>query len=168
MLDEQVPYLRDSDLAPHEAGDRRAQVGRGARRGGRRHLAAEHREPQLLERAAGVEAELVGESLAEPVVGGQGLGLPSGGREGTDQQGGAGLAQRVLGDEGLEVGDDRSAAEGQLGLEATFSGQQVQLLPPGDDRRREGHVAEVGERVAAPQPQRGRVRLGGAGGITGA
>ena len=48
----------------------------------------------------------------------------------------------------------RVAAQRELGLDALLDGGQVKLLKPGDLALRKRLVRELGERRAAPQPER--------------
>ena len=65
------------------------------------------------------------------------------------------LAQRVLGQQRLDLADDLLvAARGQVGVDRQLGGGQAQLLEPADLRARERLVGDVGERLAVEQRER--------------
>ena len=65
------------------------------------------------------------------------------------------LAQRVLGDERLELADElRVAAEREVGVDPLLERREAELLEPDDRGLRERLVGEVGERGAAPERER--------------
>ena len=150
---EQLADPLDLRVAADEARDGRAQVAaRGPWAGGR--VALEDGEVRVLQLGRRRRAELVGQPRADPLVGGERVGLAAGGVERGDVAGGEALVQRVLGERGLELGDDPAAvAEGELGLGAV--GERVQALVfelrGGGEQRL---AREVGQRGAAPQAQR--------------
>ena len=77
-----------------------------ARAAGGARLAAQHREVHGLQRRGGVDAELVGQRAAAPLVGGERVGLRGRPRPAPASAGRASaLAQRVVGDQVLELGD---------------------------------------------------------------
>ena len=72
------------------------------------------------------------------------------------------LAERVLGDERLELADELAVrAGGELGLDRAFERAQPLLLEPPDRGRGERLVGDVGERRAAPQRERLALRAVG-------
>ena len=72
----------------------------------------------------------------------------------------------MLGDQGLELGDERGvAAEGEVGVDAVLERVETQLLEPADLVLGEGLVGEVGQRRAAPEIERLSQTLGGAVGV---
>lgn len=65
------------------------------------------------------------------------------------------LAQRVLGDERLQLADElRAAAEPEERVDPILDGLQPQLLEALDLALRELLEGELGERRAAPEPER--------------
>ena len=118
---------------------------------------------QLLAR---LEPELVGELALRLAVGAERLGLPAGAIEREHQLAAQPLAQRMLGDERVELADQlRVPARGEIGVDPLLERRPAQLLEPRDLGLRERLVGEVGERRAAPQRQRPPQRRGGAVGI---
>ena len=64
--------------------------------------------------------------------------------------------------QGLQLGYERSVpAECQLGFDAVFERGQAHLLEPGGLVLRKGLVGEVGQRLPAPEVERGAQALGG-------
>ena len=65
------------------------------------------------------------------------------------------LAQRVLGQQRLDLADDLVvAAGGEVGVDRELGGGQAQLVQAADLGGRERLVGDVGERLAAEQRQR--------------
>ena len=87
---------------PRDMGCRRGRDGAELERG----VVAQDRLLELLQRLAGVEAELVEQSRARLLVGGERVCLPARAVEREDQQPGEALAQRVIADEPFELADD--------------------------------------------------------------
>ncbi len=107
-------------------------------------------------------AELVGQPRADPLVGGERVGLPAGGGQRGDVAGGEPLVQRVLGERGLELARRRcAAAERELRLGAVDQRAQALVLQLRGGRG-ERLAGEVRERGAAPQRERLAERVGGA------
>ena len=105
--------------------------------------------------ADGSSPKLVDERLPRRAVGLERLGLPPGAVEREHQLAAQALAQRVLGDERLELGHERRVpAERELGLDPLLERREPQLLEPLDGRARERLVREVGERRPAPEVER--------------
>ena len=77
-------------------------AGRFVRRVG---LRLQHRHVRLLKLGRRRDAELVGELLADALVGGERVGLAPGGEQRGDQAGGQPLVKRVLGGERLQLRD---------------------------------------------------------------
>ncbi len=110
----------------------------------------------LLQLGRRVDAELVGEPGAEPLVDVQRVGLPAAGREGPHQLAGEPLVQRVLEREGLELGDEGvRVAELEVGVDPVEDGHEPQVVEAGGvggervvGRRR---ARRAGEGRAAPQ-----------------
>ena len=110
---------------------------------------------QLLERRARIDPELVDEGPARFLVGVQRLGLPTRPVQRSHQIHPQALAERVLGDECLELPDQLVLApEREVGVDPQLQRCQPDLLEPGDGRLREALVGEVRERRAPPQRQR--------------
>ncbi len=64
------------------------------------------------------------------------------------------LAQRVLGDEGLELADELGVqAEREAGFDPLFESDEAELLETSDLGLSERLVCEVGERGATPKRQ---------------
>ena len=105
--------------------------------------------PQLRPR---VDAEILGEQGAGPLVRSEGVSLPSLPVEGGHQQRPEPFAGRVATHQTLELGDERGAAAGhQLRLDAFLERRCAELLEPprlASDHRR---VVEAGVRLASPQ-----------------
>nr|WP_246655755.1 hypothetical protein [Dactylosporangium vinaceum] len=88
--------------------------------------------------------------------------------QGADQQGGEALAQRVGGDQLLELGDGARAGVGVVDrrLDEVLGRGEAQLRPAGPERV--GLVAaEVGQGRAAPQIQRCAQEAGGRPAVVG-
>ena len=145
--------------APSEGGHRTL-----ARRRRDRRVLGEDLALELLELGAGLEPELFFESSARVLVALERLGLAARAIKREHQLPAQPLAGRMLGDQGLELGDERGmATERQIGLDAVLERHQPLLLEPGDLVLREGLVSEVGQRRPAPQVQRLGQGLRGAG-----
>ena len=130
-------------------------------RGGGRRLQVERRVlPQdrpleLLERLARVDAELLDVDSARVLVGVQGLRLPAGPVQRRHQIPPRPFAERVLGDERLELSDQVGVAtQVEVGLDPKLQCGQPDLLEPGDGRLGELLVGDVRERRAPPQRER--------------
>ena len=107
---------------------------------------------ELAQLAAGFEAQLAGEPVAQVAERRERVGVPAGAVEREHLLPAQPLAQRVLGDERLQLPRDVGvAAEREVGLDALLQRQDPQLLEAPDLRLREGLVAEVGEHRSAPQ-----------------
>ena len=151
-----------SGAAAHQGVHRRARRRRG-RCGQHRPgeplqqpgVLAQHGLLEVAQLGARVDAQLVAEQLGAPAAGLQGVGLPVGGVERGDEPGPQPLAQRVRGDEVLQVGDGRlGPAQGQQGVAAPLAGAHLQLGQPQPVARGGREVAQLGQRLAAPQRQR--------------
>ncbi len=141
--DENRP-LRD---LPDTSGCRRLDIQRG--------ILPKDRPLQLLERRARLDPELVDEGPARILVGVQGLRLPTRPVQRGHQTPPQALAERVLGDERLELSDQLVVApECEVGVDPELHRCQPDLLEPGDRRLGEALVGEVRERRASPQRQR--------------
>ena len=120
-----------------------------------RRVLPEDRPLQLLERRARLDPELVDEGPARILVGVQGLRLPTRPVQRRHQTSPQALAERVLGDQCLELPDQLVVApECEVGVDPELDCCQPDLLEPGDGRLGEALVGEVRERRAPPQRQR--------------
>ena len=154
---QRLPHPGHLVLAADEAGELRPQVGAGGhggrRRGRRACLTAQHSEVHGLDLRARVDAEVVGETGPQPLVGGQRVGLPPGGGQRPHQQPGELLVQRVLRDERLKLGCPGGGPAGvDLPGEEGRRRLEPQLLKA--VRERHGEVPGVRQRRPAPQRQR--------------
>ena len=158
---------QDGHRAP---GDRRRRHGR---RHAERRVVPEDRLLELPERRPGLEPELLVELSSRLLVGLERLRLPSGAVERQHQLPAQALVEGVLLDEELELGDEVGVApELELGVDQLLARREAELLEPRDLECRERLVGDVGERRAAPEPERlaeapgalgdvgGRARLG--------
>ncbi len=143
----------------HGGGDRRR---RGRPQG---RVVAEDGPLQLAQGWGRLQAELLQQQLPDLAVGLQGVGLAAGAVQGEHQLAAEPLAQRLLGDQALELADQLGpGAEGQVGLDPLLHADQPQLLQPGDLGLGERLVAEVGQGRPPPQGQRLGQGVGGLGG----
>ena len=121
---------------------------------------SKNRPLELLERGARIDPELVDERPARVLVGLQGLRLPARPVQRRHQVAAQTLAQRVLGDERLELPDQLVVApEGEVGVDAELDRRQLHLLQPGDCGLGEALVGEVRQRRG---PSTARARRGAA------
>jgi hypothetical protein len=149
-------------VAPDERGGRRGQV--AARWAAERGIVHEHLVGQVGEGRAGVDAELVGERPGDAAVGGQRVGASACPVERHDQQRPQALAQRVFGDERLELPDQLARRperepRGQLVLDHA----QPHLGEPHAVRRHPLAVVRGGEHLGVEELQP-RAAGGGRGG----
>ena len=109
-----------------------------------------------------VDAELLGERVPAPLVGGQRVGLPARRVQGPDQADGHGLAQRVLLGELLQQHHvlTRPAGPG-VRVGQRLRGEHAQLLPLGGERREEVDLAHRAERAGSAPPAEGGAEDGG-------
>ena len=155
-----VPARRRVLDVREQEGDQRA----GGRRRGRRRrvlpvergVLREHRPLQAGQFGTGEDAELVGQDLAEPLVGAQGLGLAAAAVEGPHELAPQRLAQRGPLDEVAQLADEGAVLpEGQAGLDRALDRGPALLLQLAGPRPGEGLVGELGQRgVAAPAAER--------------
>ena len=104
----------------------------------------------------GVDAQLVAQQLGAAAERVQRLRLPVGGVEGGDQPGPQPLAQRVLGDQVLQVGD-RGVRAGPTASSASHRRSRARTCSSVSRSRSVvtvGQVAELGQRLAPPQAER--------------
>ena len=155
---QRAPDRLDRRSRPTSAVPRRGRLVEADRVGRReRRVLLQH---PTVQRAGGVgrlDAQLVDEPAAQGLVHRQGVGLPSARVEGVHQQGGEGLAVRVLLDQRLQLADHRPAAaqREQCGRPLLDGGEaevgQARELAVAVDVR----GVELVERLAAPQAERG-------------
>ena len=115
----------------------------------------EHQPFELDERWRWVDPQLGHQRLARLPVGGQGIGLASASIQRKHLQSAQALAQRVRMYQRVQVRYQcRVPAEPQIGVEPVLQARQAHLLQPGGVGKDGRLVGEVGQRVAAPQPER--------------
>ena len=121
---------------------------------------------QVGQPGAGLDAELVDEHRAGVAVGAERVRLAAGPVEGRHQETAGALAERMLGDQLLELAHDVGMApEGEVRFDPPLERQHAELLETSGDRIEQGVVREVGERRAAPQCERLAERRRGTGRI---
>ena len=152
---ERVGGAREDQQRPLDP-RRRCARGRRGGRGVQLGIVAEDgalEPPQLL---AGLEAELVGELAPHSAVGLQRLRLAAGTVEREHELGPQALAQRVRGDQRLELADEVCVASAcKVGVDPLLKHRQPQLVELPDLGLGERLVREVGERRAAPEGECG-------------
>jgi hypothetical protein len=117
---------------------------------------------EVVEGAAGIDAELVDERSARALIDGEGVRLTTAAIERQHLQRTDALAQRMLLRERREFSDEiRMTSETQVGLDAILERHQAKLLEPRDRSVCERVVGEVGKRGTAPQIKRLAQRRGG-------
>ena len=118
-------------------------------------ILAQHAPLELLQLRRGVEAELVGEREPGGPVDLERLGLAAAAVQRKHQLAAQPLAQRMEGDELLQLADDRSVpAERELCVDPLFLGSDAQLVETRRLEPGEFLLLEVGERRAAPEVER--------------
>jgi len=101
------------------------RASRGRRSEGERRLLVEHRPLELLERGARLDPELVDEPLPRSAVRLERFGLASRAVEREHELAAQTLAQRMLGNERLELADDRGMApEGERSIDPLLDREQ--------------------------------------------
>ena len=114
----------------------------------------EDRALEFLERTAGFDPELVDERLTRVLVDVERFRLPARPVEGDHQLLAQPFAQRVLGDERAELGDQVVVAPAaEIGLDPQLDRREPDLLEPGDGGLGEALVCEVAEGGAPPERQ---------------
>ncbi len=140
------------------------------RRGGQLRILPQHLPLELLQLRRRVEAELVGEREPRRPVDLERLGLPAAAIERDHQLAAQPLAERVRGDQRLELADERRVpAQRELGVDPLLERCNAQLVQPRRFAPRELLLVEIGERRTAPEGERlgqerrprGRVRAEG-------
>ena len=143
------------------------RLGRGGRRSGQRQAAPaagrklelrvvdEDRPLQPLQGETGLEAELLVEQPACVAVGLERRRLAAGAVQGEHQLSPQALAERLRGDDRLQLGDELAvAAEREVGVDPVLERGEPQLREAGGLGRRERLLRELGERRAAPERER--------------
>ena len=128
-----------------------------------RRVGREQLRVQLLQLGTGIDAKLVGDHLPGLGVRIERFGMPAGLVQGPDEQQPQSLADRVLPHQPAQLGNQLSGpAARQVRLGAEFGGVKPKFVSPfglgADERGRR----DVGEQLAAPQPERLREEAGGA------
>ena len=120
-----------------------------------RRVLGEDQPLELLQGRPGVDAQLVGEGGAGPLVGGERVGLAAGAVLRAHEQRPERLAHRVPAHQGLELRDRRrDTGSPEIGRDAAFEGiqpQRTQALGLGLEQLAAG---ELGVRAAPPQAER--------------
>ena len=110
---------------------------------------------QLLQLAAGFDAELLHEGLASLLIGRERLSLAARAIEREDQAGSRTLAHGLLRDQVLKLGYQlRVAAELEIGGDTVLVGGRAQFLEAEEVALAERLVGEICEGLAAPQLER--------------
>ena len=108
-----------------------------------------------LERRARLDAEFFHHRPAGRLVSGQRFWLPPAAVQGNHQLPLQPLAQRVLGNQRLQLANNVGVmAEREIGFDPVLDDAGPQVLQPGDLHLRERLIAEIGQRGATPQGQR--------------
>ena len=164
VLLQQLADPLDLLLAADEAGQPGAQVAGPAGGRGTADLAAQHGQVHGLQLRRRVDAELLGEEAPGLVVGGERVGTPTGGAQHPHVLAAQPFAQRMRGDQGLDLGRV-GTAQREPGLDVVLDGAEALLGEPEHVLAGEGRVGDVGEGGAAPQVECPAEQAGGAGGI---
>ena len=115
-----------------------------------------------------VGAQLVGERLAGPLVDGERFRGAAGLAQGLHQRADQPLAQRMLGHECGQLGNQLgTAAELQVGLYPAFGRGQPEFVQSGECRLEELHPRDVQHCRSTPQAERLAQRARGSGGVVG-
>src|SRR5262249_8372051 len=110
---------------------------------------------ELLQHRSGVDPELLGEQPTPALEHLQRVGLPAAAIQRKHQLATQPLAERVLGDERLQLRDQLvMSAERQVGLDPIADRRQPELLQPRDLTLGERLTPEIGQRLAVPERER--------------
>src|SRR5215218_10418254 len=110
---------------------------------------------ELLQAPARLEAELVHQRPPRRPVRGECVGLTARAVERDDQLSAQPLAVRLLGDERLQLRDERVVtAEREVGVDTLLDRRHPQLLQAADLRLHERLIGEIGQRPTAPEYER--------------
>ena len=128
------PDERADPVVPRRCDEHRAGLRRRRRRGGlERGILGQDRPLERLQRRRRLDPEALDQRVPRRAVRLERLGLPAGAVQREHQLAAEALAQRVLGDEGLELGDERRMpAERELRLDPLLERREPQLLEPLD------------------------------------
>src|SRR5262249_6816117 len=138
--------LRGREMAP------RAELGRLDTE---RRVLAEDRLLQFPELGSGLQAQLIAQCPADPLEGGERVRLPSAPVEREHELPVEALAQRVIGDERLQLRYELEVpCEREIGIDPLLERDQTQLLQPGDIALRERLVGHVRKRCPSPEAER--------------
>ena len=120
----------------------------------KRRILPKHRLLELAKRQAGLDPELLDEQASGLLVGLQRLSLAPRPVEGAHQLASQLLAERILGDEGLELPDEiRVAAEPELELDPLADHGEPEILEPRDLRPSEVLERKFLQRRPSPEPE---------------
>src|SRR5438045_3720300 len=98
------------------------------------------------------QIDVASATIAAGASGSERIGLPAGAVEAEHQLAEQPLAERMLGDESLQLADKPTAAsEFDLGVDARLDGEQPSRLQPLRLGRRKRLVLEIRERASAPK-----------------
>jgi hypothetical protein len=136
---------------------------RGRRRRTKGRILPENGQLKLGQLGRRIDAQLVDEGGAKPVVRTKRVGLPAGCVQRPDQLALQAFAQRMGGGERLELREYVGVpGQGEVGVDPVFGGGQSELVEAGRRDWGERSIGEVGERRTAPEglglaQQRGRL-----------
>ena len=140
-----------TDEARHLSGNVVLHRHRG--RGG--HLVPQHGSLEPAELLARLEPELLVKKRLRPSVGGERVRLAPAPVQSDHELPPESLAQRLLGDEALELGDELCVpTESELCLDQLLAGDEAELVQALRLGGEHSFVAYVGERGSAPEPER--------------
>ena len=153
---EQVGHPIQFCLTSDEAGQRSPEVGPLRRcRFGVTFGAAQQRKVLLGQLLAGIDTEIVGESSAQRLVGGQRVRGAARRNQRLHQPADEHLVQRMTCAQLLELGDQLHArAQPEIGIDPVAEHGQPLLLPPGLQRGGVRGVVGIAEGFSAPQGER--------------
>ena len=155
VIAQQPCDLAELALAADEAGQRRREVVPLHGRGGGRELLAQDGPLERPQRLARVESETLGEERPRSTVGRDRFGLTLRVVERQHQLAPQAFAQRLLGDETLQLGDERRVtAERQLRVDPILQGEEPQLVQPARLVRHHTSLSRTSRTRAAPQRER--------------
>src|SRR5581483_10372271 len=168
---EQRGDRRELEPAPDQRRRRNGQPRLEALRApwrGERGILAQDRALQLAQLRRGLDPQLIDERAPRGLVRLERLLLPAGAVEREHVLAAEPVAVRVLGDEAVELGDERVVPpEGELDLVSQLERVEVELLESSPLRLRERLAGEVRERRAAPERERLADEAGGSLGAAG-
>src|SRR5205823_2200027 len=118
-------------------------------------IVLEHFPLELLQLETRLDPELLAQRLPRAAVELERVGLPARAVEGEHQLGARALAQRLAGDELLQLGHEpRVPAEREIGLDSLLEGGQPGILEPRSCVTGEGLGPELGEGGSPPELER--------------